>query len=304
MGGDQSQLTKYRIKQIKKDVYFNVNGSYINLSGQNKLFKGLKSLQNINEIQEISNMELTHFGTFSLDGIQNLSDLHALSVRYCFIDSLSYISQQMNLTHLDIRGCRLTSLKGISELTNLKLLTVYDNQITSLEPIFFLSKLRKLFCGRNRISSIQYLNCVELENLSLCQNRIQDPNQIFFIKQLIKLKKLDLTVNLFQDRIENVVNSVIADSVHIVNLFADSLTNDINRIRNAQKNVEFPEYVRTYTKLRQEKIRKEEKKEKQLFDKILVHLQTVVGEKRIVNIKMQLAHNAQINALKILGGYE
>ncbi|XP_039749504.1 acidic leucine-rich nuclear phosphoprotein 32 family member A isoform X2 [Pararge aegeria] len=102
------------------------------------------------------------------------------------------------IKELNLDNCRSTNIVGLSdEYTKLEILSLNNVGLTTLKGFPTLPKLRKLELSDNRISSgLDFLKgCKKLTHLNLSGNKIRDLETLQPLKEIEKLRVLDLFNN-------------------------------------------------------------------------------------------------------------
>ena len=140
------------------------------------------------EIQNITEIDVSRQGIKSLEGINTFTELQLLS---CY---------QNELTELDVSSCtalqnlscgnnKLTEL-DVSKCTNLRELNCPDNLLGSLD-VSNCTELTVLFCLRDKLTSLNVSNCKALEYLFCEQNQLAELD----LSDCMALKKVNCYIN-------------------------------------------------------------------------------------------------------------
>ena len=160
-----------------------------------------------NQISEIKNLDaltaLTQLD-LSVNQISEIRNLEMLTALTQLDLSVNQISEIRNLemltalTELSLSGNKISEIKNLNALTDLTILILSGNKISEIKNLDALTKLTILYLSGNKISEIRNLDALTaLTVLILSRNQITSLSglTIDFLKQLEKLKKIDLSGN-------------------------------------------------------------------------------------------------------------
>ncbi|MCL2531806.1 MAG: leucine-rich repeat domain-containing protein [Oscillospiraceae bacterium] len=168
-------------------IFVDLLSLYYSPDNPPEFLRDLRPLQNLTQLTRL-NMYVD--GLTSLDGIQNLTNLEYLSVR---------------TTNVNVTGV-LVNLRGIEHLTNLRDLNVSRGQLTNLDEVRYLVNLTSLWVSNNQLADISAVaHLKNLENLDVSQNQLTNLSDV---RNLVNLTNLAANHNQLTnlDDVRNLVN--------------------------------------------------------------------------------------------------
>ncbi|OPZ94418.1 MAG: Internalin-A precursor [Firmicutes bacterium ADurb.Bin419] len=137
--------------------------------------KGIVDLQGIQYLTNLRELDLTGNNIKFIDNLKNLTSLQELSLNQNSIENIQALSYLKNLEQLDLFSNQISDLSPLAELVKLKQLSVMENKISDVSMLKNLLNLEILVLQNNEISDISSLgNLVNLKELYLGQNKIED----------------------------------------------------------------------------------------------------------------------------------
>ena len=125
-----------------------------------------------------------------------------------------------NLIELNLSGSEINSVEEIgTSFNNLIKLNISHCKINDLNGIVCFKKLQELDASFNYIFDLIDLEyCNELKILKLSNNKIEDVDNIYFLKNCEKLEKIYLGNNPILNKInENEIKNILNDNILILN---------------------------------------------------------------------------------------
>lgn len=179
----------------------------------------------LEDMQKVTELDLTDAGISELQGIQFLTNLKKLNLTGNNIKHIGYLKNLILLEELALNHNNVEDIQALKYLSNLEQLDLYQNQISDLTPLADLVKLKQLSVMENKVTDISSLkNLMNLEILVLQNNEISD---ISVLGNLVNLKELYLGKNKINDIsiLENLVN------IEILNLKNNEIS-DVSSLNN------------------------------------------------------------------------
>ena len=176
------------------------------------------------DMQKITELDLSNKGIADLQGIQFLTNLRKLNLTGNNIRNISYLKNLILLEELTLNENKVDDIKALSSLTNLEQLDLLGNQISDLSPLANLAKLKQLSVMDNKVNDISSLrNLMNLEILVLQNNGISN---ISDLGKLVNLKELYLGNNKIRDisMLSNLIN------LEILNLKSNQIS-DVSSLK-------------------------------------------------------------------------
>ena len=125
-----------------------------------------------------------------------------------------------NLIELNLSGSEINSVEEIgTSFDNLIKLNISNCKLNDLNGIVCFKKLQELDASFNNIFDLIDLEyCNELKILKLSNNKIEDVDNIYFLKNCEKLEKIYLGNNPILNKInENEIKNILNDNILILN---------------------------------------------------------------------------------------
>ncbi|HLR91666.1 MAG TPA: leucine-rich repeat domain-containing protein, partial [Atopostipes sp.] len=163
---------------------------------------GIESLEGIEALPELRELNLEDNYVKSVSPLQNLTKLETLSLRNNEITDLEAIDFDdilfLNIRDLSLRhnvkrdeegeGTRLADISMLGQMVSLRKLELRDNDIENLEPLSNLRKLTELDLRENKFKDIEALETLtKLKELNLRDNEIESLEPIRHLSRLTYL---------------------------------------------------------------------------------------------------------------------
>ncbi len=179
----------------------------------------------LNDMQSVTELDLTNKGIKDLQGIQYLTNLKKLNLTGNNIKYIDNLKNLILLQELSLNQNSIENIQALRYLKNLEQLDLLSNQISDLSPLVELVKLKQLSVMENKVKDVSSLkNILNLEILVLQNNEISDISSLGY---LVNLKELYLSQNKIKDisMLESLTN---LETLHIMN----NEISDISPLKN------------------------------------------------------------------------
>lgn len=212
-------LSNLKYLDLAHNCVTNINGinnmsnlTYLNL--YDNIVRDLSSLENMNNLQYLNlgdNNEVNVSEITNLESIGTLNNIKYFDFsRNNSKEIINYITNMQNVEFLNLQGNNIENIENISNLTNIKELYLNSNKITNISPILNITNIETLYLNSNAISSLEGL--VENDELVLkklkklhiynLKNLNKNANEISYLKELSKSKKIELGYEIIYDSVE------------------------------------------------------------------------------------------------------
>ncbi|CAD8067611.1 unnamed protein product [Paramecium sonneborni] len=156
----------------------------------------------VNKTSATRSLQITNFNAQknSIKQMIGISIFHNLKVLNLSHNQIQKIEGLVNLTKLCaliLNNNQIKIIQGLEKCLELNTLVLSNNQIIIVQGISHLNKLEKLQLSHNQIEDLENCKCMNIEQLSLNNNKIQEIPKFF--SQLSKLKRLDIGKNDIKD---------------------------------------------------------------------------------------------------------
>lgn len=111
-------------------------------------------------------------GLFSTNFLHQFKNLSKLAINVNKISELNGLRDLSMLLHISAKDNRISSVEALGNLKQLRFLYLDSNKLTDLSPLDGLDQLVVLTANSNSLTEFPCLECVSLQRLELCRNRI------------------------------------------------------------------------------------------------------------------------------------
>lgn len=195
------QAIREAIEKMEGDLLID---DVINLKELNASGRGIVSLEGIEYLQNLTNLNLGYDGATldrnfieDLSPLANLSKLKELYLGSNEISNLTPLNNLIDIEILDLFDNKIVTIDALENLVGLKSLEISNNQLEDIKPLQNLTSLETLRLRNNQLTEIDDLaDLTNLKTLSLGRNELTD---ISALENLTKLEGLFLSRNLIGD---------------------------------------------------------------------------------------------------------
>ncbi len=170
----------------------------VDLSDINLAFNRISDVTPLSNLTHLEVVDLSHNSISDLPVFHSAPNLRRIELNFNRIESLSWLTTEhfLALQSLSVAHNHISDVAEIPALNKLSELSIRDNNITDLTPIWQLRELVMLDVGKNRLTNISGIGAVnELRRLFLDRNEFTNVDGI---DALANLEELDLSYNRLQ----------------------------------------------------------------------------------------------------------
>ena len=177
---------------------FDTGEEFRDISGNGK--RDSDPLQEIQNLEKLSNLHLYNNRITSIDSLGNLPQLNTLLLSGNQIEEIRELGEFDSLRQLALANNRIYSLDGLQNLFNLLRLNLSENQICDLRPLRNLNSLRSIDLHSNLLLDLSDLSTLNnLQSAGLSRNIIVDPSPVY---KLPRIKQVSLGYNFLPLQLE------------------------------------------------------------------------------------------------------
>ena len=126
-------------------------GGHASLTLSNKKISEITQIQGLDQLQDLSELNLDNNQISEIKGLENLINLEILSLENNKITEIKGIEKLSKLESLNLNSNRIKEIKDLNSLKNLKELLLWDNQITEIKNLQNLDNLKILGLSGNPV---------------------------------------------------------------------------------------------------------------------------------------------------------
>lgn len=181
---------KYQIEQNYIEFF---NRKTSTLSINHKKIQNIKEIIDLDKLENLEVLDLSHNQISEIQGLENLTNLKALNLQNNLIKKITGLRSLSNMQVLNLNNNMIYEIEGLDRLINLKILKLQNNLIYEITGLNNLPILKELLLNENNIILINGLDkLINLEKLNLSKNSIKI---IQGLEKLLSLKELNLSYN-------------------------------------------------------------------------------------------------------------
>ncbi|WP_193745035.1 CotH kinase family protein [Geomicrobium sp. JCM 19038] len=139
------------------------------------------------DLQGITQLDLSNRQIENLNGIQHFQSLESLSASRNKIEDISYLKDLRRLTDVNLEDNNISNIVVFTNLSQITNLNIRENYVVSLDSLKNHPNIRSLNAQENEIESLEPLRDLhQLENLNLRYNNITSIEPIVHLPNLVE----------------------------------------------------------------------------------------------------------------------